>query len=84
MMVHDGLRPVRLLLLLLLGSASARSPSPSACTAAADCFYNGDCVQGSCACSPGWTGSACAVLDRAASDRCTQADARVIGGRAVS
>lgn len=36
--------------------------SASACDTDLDCWLNGDCVAGSCACDPAWTGENCNTL----------------------
>ena len=36
----------------------------ASCTSDEDCQLNGICSGGACHCNPGWTGAACALLDR--------------------
>ena len=40
-----------------------------ACSTADDCSHNGACVSGACVCTPGWTGTACSVIDVAPVDK---------------
>jgi hypothetical protein len=37
----------------------------SVCTSALDCGLNGECINNSCRCEPGWTSANCTVLDLA-------------------
>lgn len=44
------------------GSAPALADGGGACSSPSECFWNGACTAGACACFDAWTGAACATL----------------------
>lgn len=51
--------------LVLLSSlvVAAAAEASATCSTGLDCSLNGECVSGSCVCSPAWTGSTCGSLN---------------------